>query len=64
MDFYPLVVPVGCFVYLVEYWDYKLDCSKTVREIALQRVGLNNFVALLCVAVAALAKMGDDLIND
>jgi hypothetical protein len=37
---------------------------KDAHPFVLQRVGLNNFVALLCVAVAVLAKMGDDLIND
>src|SRR6266436_4600973 len=62
--FYPLVVPVGCFVYLLECWDHKLDFSKMMRKIALQRVGFNNFVAILCAAVATLAKASSDLIKD
>jgi len=30
--FYPLVVPVGCFIYPLECWDHKLDLSKMVRK--------------------------------
>ena len=62
--FFPLIVPVGCLVYLLECWDHKRDFSKMVRKIALQRVGFNNFVATLWAAVATLAKEGGDLLND